>query len=386
MLRKILMRIFSLTIMKILKTNDTVLIANGLGSFDGCPKEIFLEAQKEKKISNKYFWVTKDKKQFLKLREKYSNILYSYSIKGFYYIVKSKFYIINVNTQDLYPGLKIPNNRIVIQTFHGFPTKSFCKSADKYYTKKQIKNQLEDSFNSKNMYIITAGQYEDNAFHNNCDFPYDRFLKYGHPRNDRIINHEKIKKDKKNIICKNNIKKIVCYCPTWRENNNFKLFPFNDSTLDKFNVFLKNNNILLIIKLHPLYGEMEESIKNYSNICKFSKEWDIDNIELFSIIDLLITDYSSIYCDFLLTGKPVAFIQYDYEDYIKTRPLSTKREILFPGPYINSFSEFKKEILKLLNDEQYYKEERQKALKLFYEYYNFNAARKVIEFIKKIGE
>lgn len=380
------MRIFSKTIMKYLKTSNTVLIANGLNSFDGCPEAIFLEAQKNEKIKDKYYWVTKDKKLFKKLKREYKNILYSYSVNGFLHIIKSKYYVLNVSTQDFFPGLKIPNNRIIIQTFHGFPTKSFCKSASAFYTEKDIRKQIEDSFNSNNMYIITAGKYEDEAFYKNCDFPYDRMLKIGHPRNDKLLEHEKIKLAKKGKIVKDSSTKIICYCPTWRENGAFKLFPFEDSNMEEFNKILKDNNILLVIKLHPLYGNMNETIENYSNICLYSYEWNIDNVDLFSIIDLLITDYSSIYCDYLLTNKPVAFIQYDYEEYIKTRPLSTKREVLFPGPYINSFYEFKEEILKLLNDNEYYKREREKALKLFYEYYDFDASKKVIEFIEKMGD
>ena len=385
-IRKIFMRIFSKTIMKYIRTNNTVLIASGLNNFDGCPKEIFLEAEKNEKTKNKYYWVTKDKKLFNNLKEKYNNVLYSYSVKGFMYIIKSKYYILNVSMQDFFPGLIIPNNRVIIQTFHGFPTKSFCKSANTFYSERDIQKQIEASFNKNNMYIITSSKYEEDAFNKNCDFPYDRMLKIGHPRNDRLIDVEKIKKESKQKITSDMSTKIVCYCPTWREKGDFKLFPFEDLTLEEFNNKLKKQNILLIIKLHPLYGKMSDILENYSNICLYSKEWNLDNIELFSITDLLITDYSSIYCDYLLTHKPVAFIQYDYDEYIKTRPLSTKREILFPGPFINNFTEFEEEIIKLLKNKEYYKNEREKSLQLFYEYYDFNASKKVIEFIEKMGE
>ena len=385
-IRKIFMRIFSRTIMKHVKTNNTVLMASGLNNFDGCPKEIFLESQKNDKIKDKYYWVTKDKTLFKKLKEEYSNILCSYSIKGFIYIIKSKYYILNVSMQDFYPGLIIPNNRIIVQTFHGFPTKTFCKSANKYYSDKEIQKQIEASFNKNNMYITTSSKYEEDAFNENCDFPYERMLKIGHPRNDRLVDTEKIKEKSKKKITSDMSTRIVCYCPTWREKGNFELFPFQDSTLEEFNDSLKQNNILLIVKLHPLYGQMNSKLENYSNICLYSNEWNLDNIELFSVTDLLITDYSSIYCDYLLTYKPVAFIQYDYDEYIKTRPLSTKREILFPGPLINNFAEFEKEIIKLLENREYYQNEREKALQLFYEYYDFNASKKVIDFIEKIGE
>ena len=382
-IQKLLMRIFSKTLMKYIKTKDVVLIADGMETFDGSPKAIFLESQKYEKIKKRYFWVTQSKNLYKEISKKYNNVLYSFSLKGVYYITRARFYIIDINTQDLFPGLKIPTNRIVIQTFHGVPTKSFCKSASTYYSKKEIQKQLEDSFNEKNMYILTASKYEDDAFHNNCEFPYDRMLKIGHPRNDRLINQDEIRKKEKIKITKDEKQKIVCYCPTWRENNDFKLFPFKDSNLDELNKFLKTKNILLIIKLHPHTGNMYADLKKYSNIIMYDKNWKIDNVTLFSIIDLIITDYSSIYCDFLLTKKPVAFMQYDYEEYVKTRPLANKREVLFPGPNINSFFEFEKEIIKLLEDSHYYEKERKRTIKFFYEYYNFDASKKVIEFIER---
>lgn len=385
-IQKILMRIFSKTLMKYVKTKDIVLIADGMETFDGSPKAIFLESQLDEKIKDRYFWVTQNKDLYKEISKKYNNVLYAFSLKGIYYIMRAKFYIMNINTQDFFPGLKIPLNRIVIQTFHGTPTKSFGKSASTYYSNKEIKKQLEDSFNCKNMYILTASKYEDDAFHNNCEFPYDRMLRLGHPRNDRIIHQMEIKKINKNKITKDKEQKIICYCPTWRENNDFKFFPFNDSNLDELNEFLKSKNILLIVKLHPHTGNMHVDLKKYSNIIMYNKEWMIDNIELFSIIDLIITDYSSIYCDYLLTNKPVAFMQYDYKEYIKTRPLANKREILFPGPNINSYLEFEQESIKLLENPQYYEKERKEALKFFYEYYNFDASKKVIDFIEKNRE
>ena len=382
-IQKILMRCFSKTLMKYVKTKDLVVIADGMETFDGSPKAIFLESQLNEKIKNRYFWITQNKDLYKKISKQYDNVLYAFSLKGMYYIIRAKFYIMNINTQDFFPGLKIPLNRVVIQTFHGVPTKCFGKSASTYYSKKEIKKQLEDSFNSKNMYILTASKYEDNAFHNNCEFPYDRMLRFGHPRNDALIYQEKIKKLNKNKITNDNEQKIICYCPTWRENNNFKFFPFDDSNLDELNEFLQTKNILLVVKLHPHTGNMHVDLKKYSNIIMYNKEWMIDNIQLFSIVDLIVTDYSSMYCDFLLTGKPVAFMQYDYEEYIKTRPLSNKREILYPGPNINSFKEFREETLRLMNDSNYYKKEREKALKYFYEYYKFDASKKTIDFIEK---
>src|SRR5690606_38498864 len=47
----------------------------------------------------------------------------------------------------------------------------------------------------------------------------------------------------------------------------------------------------------------------------------IDTNELLSIIDVLVTDYSSIAVDFLATGRPMLFYVYDLEEYAAERGL-----------------------------------------------------------------
>jgi len=60
-----------------------------------------------------------------------------------------------------------------------------------------------------------------------------------------------------------------------------------------------------------------------SNI-KNIKNNNIETQELLLIADILITDYSSIYIDFLLTNKPIVFYAYDIKNY-----LSKDRELYF---------------------------------------------------------
>ena len=38
---------------------------------------------------------------------------------------------------------------------------------------------------------------------------------------------------------------------------------------------------------------------------------------LMKVTDILITDYSSIYFDYLLFDKPILFMPFDFEDYIE---------------------------------------------------------------------
>ena len=45
----------------------------------------------------------------------------------------------------------------------------------------------------------------------------------------------------------------------------------------------------------------------------------IDTCQLLSIVDVLVSDYSSIFYDFLVTGRPVIHYIYDWDEYVETR-------------------------------------------------------------------
>lgn len=88
-------------------------------------------------------------------------------------------------------------------------------------------------------------------------------------------------------------------------------------------------------------------------------------MDVLSNFDLLITDYSSIYFDFLILEKPVLFLPYDLILYEKSVGLNFEYNAITPGPKPKKQSEFIKEIYKLLNDNSYYLKERKFTNKYF---------------------
>jgi len=80
---------------------------------------------------------------------------------------------------------------------------------------------------------------------------------------------------------------------------------------------------VLLIKSHP--SDNNIIIKECSNIINISNiEYDVQEILYYT--DILISDYSSIYIDFLLTNKPIIFYPYDKDDYLKNRNMYFKYE------------------------------------------------------------
>ena len=75
-----------------------------------------------------------------------------------------------------------------------------------------------------------------------------------------------------------------------------------------------------------------KKLVEHPQIHEFSSRIMADELEVAVAIDLIITDYSGIYLDFLLVDVPVLFIPYDIEKYKIRRGLLFDYELFTPGP------------------------------------------------------
>src|SRR5699024_8960112 len=126
-------------------------------------------------------------------------------------------------------------------------------------------------------------------------------------------------------------KNTYIYVPTWRKAQN-RFIPPPELEWEKINTQIKKNQSLLLVKLHP-YTEAckEKDNNNLSNIIFL--ESDIDIYEILPQTDTLITDYSSVYFDYILlkSKKIILFPHGDKQHKQYARELSYSYEKLMPG-------------------------------------------------------
>ena len=107
---------------------------------------------------------------------------------------------------------------------------------------------------------------------------------------------------------------------------------------------------------------------------------------LFSKIDLLITDYSSIYFDFLLTNKPVLFYAYDKEKYItKHRSMYDNYDDVTPGFKVYNYEQLHSKIRQFFTKPLTLKDSEidyEKVKNLYNKYSDSNSAIRTFDFIK----
>jgi CDP-glycerol glycerophosphotransferase (TagB/SpsB family) len=146
-------------------------------------------------------------------------------------------------------------------------------------------------------------------------------------------------KEIQNLICKiKKYKQVFLYMPTWRsdlKDNFLKEAGFNFARL---NEKMKATESLFLLKLHPAVRH-HETYNDYDSLLFLNP--NIDVYSLLPYTSTLITDYSSIYYDYLLIpGKTVLLFPFDYNEYIKTsKSLAFDFETYTPGVCVYTFEE-----------------------------------------------
>lgn len=106
---------------------------------------------------------------------------------------------------------------------------------------------------------------------------------------------------------------VVMYAPTFRDSHRTDIYSLDyDKVLDALEKRF-GEEWVVIVRLHPLmlsYGEQIKYSKKIINVTAYP-----DAQELLMISDSLITDYSSIMFDFMLTQKPIFLYATDMKEY-----------------------------------------------------------------------
>ena len=171
-------------------------------------------------------------------------------------------------------------------------------------------------------YILTTSKKLISIF--SSAFGTKRVLTSGYPRNDSLLSEkisnlktkQEIQDEKRlfKIYQQEKFEKIIFYMPTFRDSE--EKF-FHIISFERLNRYLLENKYLLCVKLHPkskLEKKFHELEKEKSPIIVLHSE---DDPYIFlKKADMLITDYSSIFFDYLYLNRPLVFFDYDKEEYL----------------------------------------------------------------------
>ena len=326
--------------------------------------------------------LVKNKVLFDEISLKYPNITYySKSLSGMKLFLKTKNIVISHGSDASYffPYFLDIKSKNIINLWHGIPLKRLSLQV------KGIRESKSRSRFQKFSSICAASTFEQFLLASCFEMHIDDIWITGTPRNDYLLYPNNDLLQEHSYLNK----KVILYAPTWREyGDRSSFFPFEDKDLERLNAFLETQDAYLLMRGHR--EEMERISENYgeeklSRILPAHQEFFPDAQRLLAHVDVLVTDYSSIYLDFLLLDKPMIFIPYDLEQYQSYRGFLFDYDTHTPGDKVGTQAEFIASIDRALNKPELGAKERALMKNLFHTYEDGKSSERILEQINKMN-
>nr|WP_252728563.1 CDP-glycerol glycerophosphotransferase family protein [Alteromonas sp. C1M14] len=335
--------------------------------FNDNPKAFFEYVNKKHNQKYKTIWITKNSDVIHQVREAGGLAYHEQSARGIWCQLRASKAIICQSLHDDVFSPCIGKKTKVIQLWHGIPLKKIM--FDVFADRKKKKNafgrfvDFMSPYNRhRNDVVIATSPLTQKILAQAFRVDEAQVLPCGFPRNDVFFTTDNnTENDRFRCI----------YMPTFRggmasECDLFERYGFDFEHIERQ---LTKHNIELTLRMHPVNkppANIVQKIKN-SKVIKLDSGNDIyDSISQY---DCLISDYSSIYFDFLLSDKPIVFAPFDLDEYKKReRSLYFEFEAVTLKPYCYSWGEIIHRLISLKENEidEKYKNEYQRLKEKFH--------------------
>lgn len=318
-------------------------------SFNGNAKYLFLYMSKNMREDYHSVWIG-EQNDVERVKSLGLEAYTTWSLKGLYFCLLGKVYVYNSYPANV--NLYTMGGAKLVNLWHGVALKCIDRQIKdgptaKYYQSKGIINEIRYlNFRKHADVILSTSPLMTENFSEAFDVPNSKIVEGIYPRcylfsmsKEEIISYVKNNEDSKmmDFIRKTDaFAYTYIYMPTWRDTGDDFIhncgFDF-----DVLNETMKKNNRFFILKIHPDSKFKFED--NYSNIMILDK--DIDIYPILPFTDCLITDFSSIYFDYLLLEqKQIILFLPDFDDYInKNRTLKYPYDDVMKGIKAFNFSQ-----------------------------------------------
>lgn len=294
---------------------------------------------------------------------------YTYhSLKGIWYALCGKVYFYDNYSKDI--NFWQSGGAVKFNMWHGVPLKKiqhdnvfdkFRHPVSKWEAWKAIPRTLSDEKPSD--YVLATSMFMKPIFAS--AFRTENVSTVGYPRIDGFaydeienlltdVERQAVSEIEKRLSQYSH-GKMIYYMPTFRDS---EAKFFDVMNLQSFDQFLKQHELVFCTKLHPK-SKLRKQFDEIQSDNIVVIDADTDPYVFIEMSDALVTDYSSIYFDYLFTRKPIVFFDYDLEQY-----LSDSREMYFdyaeytPGIKAVNQVELETALKKIISGEDVYQEAR----------------------------
>jgi CDP-glycerol glycerophosphotransferase len=357
---------------------------------------LFEYVQREKDI--KAIWITKNKDLISKIRRDGNNAFLSSSPLGIYYMLRAGVAIVSSGLVDL-NGVLI-HGAFKVNLWHGAPMKRINLDEKKFESESSIKKRIRKviqlifpyitSTKAYDLILVTSDYFRPimaSAF----DIPKTNVKAFGYPRNDVLFEGNHRSAYMEELKRKHNCNNILAYLPTYRDRSSddqgkdFELFSKYRFDRGEMETFLEETNSILFIKLHYVAQErMKNKYFDEGSRIIYADENEVADInDALQYVDVLITDYSGVYFDYLLLNRPVIFAAFDLEEYTKEQGLYDDYGFYVAGPIAKDWSEVIKHAKSSMANPTKFENIRIEKNKIFNKYCDGKSSMRVCEYLKR---
>jgi len=275
----------------------------------------------------------------------------------------------------------------LIQVWHGIPFKRIG------YASSDFLGVLEKVVTEQDQYraVISSSKVDSLAM-TAAFYPLTihQVWNTGLPRNDFILREETtlpedLQSDLARVRELLDGRRLVLFMPTFRNSQSEGAYRFAPEEIERLRGWLEANGAVLGVREH-----MADTARQYGSQLAEIPAVDLSDAEfpnvevLYRASDALVTDYSSAFIDYMLTGKPAISFAYDYEAYLLERGGFYDLEQIFPGPICKTFEEFATALDTVFERD----EDATYAFKqrLFFDHVDDGSSARVVEKIRDLSE
>lgn len=236
------------------------------------------------------------------------------TLEYFWTLLKARCWVTNSSVGR---GLSFSGKKtFYFNTWHGTPIKKMGSDIAGDNLSFKIKEKRVSPIDL----MLAQGNYEADIFSRVFNIPRDCFAVIGLPRNDELIRDDKksrVEELRKKLEIPSG-KKVILYAPTFREYSqdshsgciarppvDFKKWEEEIGT-DYILLFRAHYEVVRVLDVE--FGDFARDVSDYPSLN-----------ELMLVSDMLVSDYSSVFFDYSVLGRPMLCFAYDYDVYQEKR-------------------------------------------------------------------
>ena len=341
-------------------------------------------------------WLTRDKttSDFVRGRGFEAHLIDS--LQGLLLRIRASTVIFDTGPRDLNSfSSRAPARAKIVELWHGTPLKKILFDGPLYLIPDPTSKQKRlfprfrllhfSKHTSSDELYIAASQEAKNKLTTAFRAPPERVAVTGYPRTDSLFGFGRERSPLLDRLDDLKKKRFVIglYMPTHRQEGKQSIRCLVDD-IGKIEPQLAELRVVLLVKLHFWHLQELQSLDAQFKHIFFVHEEEI-NQDIYPILpetDFLITDYSSIYFDYLLLNKPIIFAPVDMTDYVECdHQLYYNYEDVTPGPKAMNWQRVVECIDDVVMKSDLYEDERRRVSSMFNAYADGCSSKRVYDAI-----